>query len=797
MVSNIQKEKIKKQTRLIYIIMGIIIYVFYAFFLFHYSQIKLEYPRYDIAQKLNMAMEHISTNPAEISLSAIKESLKTLLLTSGLGATFLILFITNISLKKHDNPDTVNGEAKLMDSEDLKRYNMRRTDPFNKPTSDGPKNMILSEEIKLAIDNRHTRRNCNTLVIGGSGAGKSRFFVSPNILQYNSNFVITDPSGELLRDYGKALEDNGYQVKVFNLTDVYKSSRYNPFHYINSEKDIFVLVNTLIKNTNPEGGGKGDPFWENSEKLLITALMLYLWHTAPKKDQNFSKLVQMVGMANIDENDESAQSPLDLLFEDLAKDDPENLAVLQYRKFKLGAGKTLKSILISVGVRLQTFELSDIKYLTNDDTLQLESFADTKQALFVVIPTADTTFNFLVSMMYSQLFSSLYTYCETRAEYGYMAYLDDLNIIKVEQATKDTSQEAKTKIEQFITEVKNGTHAKFDDVKKLYYIYTQSGSLVGWRGTKEAANTFMNSLKNIKIRKCEARCPYHVRLLLDEFANIGQIPDFDQKLATIRKYEISCAIILQAISQLKEIYDKKWNTIAGNCDTKLFLGCDDEETIKWLVGKMGKKTTIVENTSWSSKGQGNMSLNRSSIDLITVDQVANMDDNECIVTIRGEHPYFGKKYELTKHPNYKYAKETSGQFFLPMKTVEKKNNTPLRENIESSFYENDNNGNDNVVPNKDSNKPNTKLSKEAHTKANKSKADKMVEALNKQTQEENRIKESKNNGFYDNAAVIASSLGFAPGSIQNMDDEQLLEEIESKVIIETITTEDLNYSQTY
>ena len=220
MVSNIQKEKIKKQTRLIYIIMGIIIYVFFAFFLFHYSQIKLEYPRYDIAQKFNMAMEHISTNPAEISLSAIKESLKALLLTSGLGATFLILFITNISLKKHDNPDTVNGEAKLMDSEDLKRYNMRRTDPFNKPTSDGPKNMILSEEIKLAIDNRHTRRNCNTLVIGGSGAGKSRFFVSPNILQYNSNFVITDPSGELLRDYGKALEDNGYQVKVFNLTDV-------------------------------------------------------------------------------------------------------------------------------------------------------------------------------------------------------------------------------------------------------------------------------------------------------------------------------------------------------------------------------------------------------------------------------------------------------------------------------------------------------------------------------------------------------------------------------------------------
>lgn len=596
--------------------------------------------------------------------------------------------------RKHDNPDTVHGKAHFMTLQELKEYNKRRTDPIGYERSDGPNNMILSQDVSLAIDNRNTRRNCNILCIGGSGAGKSRFFISPNVLQYNANFIITDPSGEMLHDYGEGLKANGYKVKVFNLVDVYSGNRYNPFHYIRQEKDAFILTNTLIKNTTPPEGHGGDPFWEKSEQLLIDALVLYLWHTCPEEEQTFSKLVDLINEANVDENDSNAKSPLDELFEQLETEDPENLAVKQYKKFKLGAGKTLKSILISVGVRLQSFDLSDIKYLTSKDEMEFETFADTRQALFIIIPTADTTFNFIVSLLYSQLFMALYNYCETRAEFGWQAYIpmqthyiqqkkgkkkadpptSGKEILKVVQAKNRTeTPKAQKDVEAYVAAIKAGhiktVHNKEEHLYEVYMTYKNDKGekikeLVGWRGDKDLAliNDFKKRLKRIKAEPCRRACPNHVRFLLDEFANIGQIPEFDQKLATIRKYEISCAIVLQAISQLQQIYDKKWNTLAGNCDTKLFLGSDDNETIKWLLETMGKKTVKTMSHSIQDGDKGSESFQTGGEDLITASELTLMAEDECLVKIRAVVPYFGKKYEITKHPNYEYAHSLEGKF---------------------------------------------------------------------------------------------------------------------------------------
>ena len=667
------KEKSKKLTLKIYAIIAGIGYLFGVYWYLHFNTVRTEDPRLDTTAAFELTKQHM-LHPTSIDFSS-DVFMNIFLITLGIIVAGAMAWATK-ALKKHDNPDTVNGEAHLMTLKELNTYNLKRSDPIGKPENDGPNNMIISKDIRLAIDGDATRRNCNVLVIGASGAGKSRFFAAPNILQFNSNFVITDPSGELLNDYGKALEDNGYAVKVLNLVDMYSGNRYNPFHYIKQEKDVFIVVNTLIKNTTPEGKNSGDPFWENSEKVLISALMLYLCYTQPEENRTFSNLVDLINEAEVDENDASAQSPLDKRFYDLERETTEtlpngtkicnNLAVKQYKTFKLGAGKTLKSILISAGTRLEAFKLADIKYLTDADEMHFEEFSDTKQALFVIVPTADTTFNFIVSMMYSQLFTSLYNYVETSVQNGYKVFIDRFNTIKVFHAKNSAeSKEAEQKAKALVKEIKAGTKIKKSKSRNLYRIYTKKGTLLGWRGTVKGAKEFEASLAKVSIEKCRRKCPHHVRFILDEFANIGQIPQFDQKLATIRKYEISCSIIVQAISQLKEIYEKKWNTIAGNCDTKLLLGCDDSETIKWLLETLGKRTTTVQNVSYSDGGKGgSTSYNKSSIEIITADQLTMMQEDECLVKIRGERPLYGKKYELTLHPAYKYANAHKGQFVI-------------------------------------------------------------------------------------------------------------------------------------
>lgn len=658
-VETIKKQKIKKKNRRINNAIVAVVVLSLATIVAHCCTVANDNPRYPFSLIISEGLSHIISDPLDINITTNQG----LLVFASIIIPILGVSIarTNKMLRKHDVADS----AHFMTILEYDNYQKRFTEPFKKKSNEGSNNVIHSADIFLSIDGHKTRRNLNILVIGGSGAGKSRFFVGPNTLQANCNYVFTDPSGELRNDYGKFLENLGYEVVTFDLTDVYRSSFYNPFNYIRTEKDVYVLANTIITNTTPPKGTPSDPIWVNGEKLLLEALILFLWHMAPPEQQNFNQVEKMLTMAQIDENDASAENPLDRLFKGLAEYDEQNLAYKNYTHFKSAAGKTAKSFIISLSARIQAFELPDIAYLTSKDTIHLDQFADSKKALFVVIPTAEDTFSYIVSLLYSQLFMETYNYCETRAKYGYMA-VSGRTPIKVVQANNDSqSKQAKQEIKKFINECKTCT-IKFSKKKKRYNIYNSANELVTWRGKEEDAKSVVKELKSLKLKQCGPKCPHHIRFMLDEFANLSQIPAFPQKVSTMRKYEISVSIILQTLSQLKAIYDKDWNSIVGNCDTKIFLGSDDEETIKWMVTKLGKKNTNLQTTSINAKGEVSISTNNTLADLMTYDQISQMPDTDCIVTVRGCSPYYGKKYEITNHPRYNDAMSTAGTFAIEL-----------------------------------------------------------------------------------------------------------------------------------
>ena len=433
-------------------------------------------------------------------------------------------------------------------------------------------NLLLTQHFRMGLDGYKHKRNLNVLVVGGSGAGKSRTYAIPNIMQCNCSMVITDPKAELLRKTGGVLERNGYEVRVFDLINPETSWCYNPFAYVRDDKDVLKLINNLIRNTTPKGVQSSDPFWEKSETALLQALMLYLLHEAPPEEQNFPMIMEMLGSAQVKEDDEDYQSPLDILFERLEMRDPESIAVKQYAIYKQAAGKTAKSILISCGARLAPFDIAELRELMSYDELELDLVGDRKTALFVIISDTDDTFNFIVSIMYTQLFNLL---CD-----------------------------------------------RADDVYG-------------------------------------GRLPIHVRCLLDEFANIGQIPKFEKLIATIRSREISASIILQSKSQLKAIYKDNADTIEGNCDTTLFLGGKEKTTLKEIAEILGKETIDLYNTSDTRGSQRSYGMNyqKTGKELMSQDEIAVMDGGKCILQVRGVRPFFSNKYDICKHKNYKYLSD--------------------------------------------------------------------------------------------------------------------------------------------
>ena len=441
-------------------------------------------------------------------------------------------------------------------------------------------NIILTQTESLTMNNRpadpRTARNKNVLIIGGSGSGKTRFWLKPNLMQctskkYPVSFVVTDPKGSIVTECGKMLLHYGYRLKILNTINFKKSMHYNPFSYIHSEKDILKLVTALIANTKGEGKA-GDDFWVKAETLLYTALIGYIHYEAPEEEQNLSTLVEMVNTMEVREDDEEFQNQVDLMFEDLAKEKPEHFAVRQYKKYKLAAGKTAKSILISCGARLAPFDIQELRELTAYDELELDTLGDRKTALFLIMSDTDDTFNFLISLVYTQLFNLL---CE-----------------------------------------------KADDVYG-------------------------------------GRLPVHVRCLIDECANIGQIPKLEKLVATIRSREISACLVLQAQSQLKAIYKDNADTIIGNMDTSIFLGGKEPTTLKELAAALGKETVDTYNTGESRGRETSHSLNYQKLgrELMSQDELAVMDGGKCILQLRGVRPFLSNKYDITKHPNYKYTSD--------------------------------------------------------------------------------------------------------------------------------------------
>ena len=487
----------------------------------------------------------------------------------GVAAALLIRLIVYVKGKnaKKFRKNLEYGSARWGRPEDIAPY----VDPKFE------NNVILTQTERLMMSNRpkdpKTARNKNVLVVGGSGSGKTRFFIKPNLMQLHSSYVVTDPKGSIAVECGKLMLRNGYKVKIFNSINFKKSHHYNPFAYIHSEKDILKLVTTLIANTKGDGKS-GDDFWQKAETLLYTALIGYIHYEAPEEEQNFATLIEFINAMEVREDDETFENNVDLAFKELASREPNHFAVRQYKKYKLAAGKTAKSINISCGARLAPFDIQELREITMYDELELDTLGDRKTALFLIMSDTDSTFNFLISMIYSQLFNLL---CE-----------------------------------------------KADDVYG-------------------------------------GRLPVHVRCLIDECANIGQIPNLEKLMATIRSREISACLVLQVQSQLKALYKDNADTIIGNCDSSIFLGGKEPGTLKELNQALGKETIDTFNTGESRGREVSHSLNYQKLgkDLATIDELAVLDGGKCILQLRGVRPFLSDKYDITKHPNYKYLSDAN------------------------------------------------------------------------------------------------------------------------------------------
>lgn len=668
LASALNLKNIPRKTKETILKLGIgfvIFHIWCMFYAVHLLVINMRYPRHGIVTRLKMAFGHMFRYPFKVFPLPPNTGGVLIWMTFLVLLTYFVI-IARIFIRRHFNPDTVQGSAQWL--KNLDDYNRRFTEPFGEVRKDGKNNMIFSEEMFMSMNNKAIRRNMNTLVVGGSGAGKSYNYVGPNIMQANCSYVITDPSGGLFKEYGSFLEYYGYKVKCFNLNHMDKGSHYNPFNYIHSNKDVEILVNTLIKNTTPPDQHAGDPFWEKSETALLVSIISYLYNYTDKEQQTFTNVMNLLRAAEIKEEDATSKSPLDYIFDAVEETDPESFAVKQYKTFKMGAGKTLKSILISAAVRLQAFDLVDVEELTNTDDIDLDSLGDEKSALFVIIPTGDGTFNFLAAMMYSQLFQRLYDYCENTAEFSQCIVDGEGQVVKTFRASSVKESKMKAReAEEFLERAKRSVMT-YNEEFNWYELRTRNDELVLYRGDKKECLTAYRLLQVAKVVPNNKRAnngqalPIHLRMILDEFANIGKIPDFEKKVATIRKYEISVNIILQSLTQLKAMYEKNWSELTGNCDTTIYLGGGaDEETAKWVSELLGKETRVVQSESYGKSGS--VSMNRQGVELLAPAELRVLNEDYCIVIPKSLYAYKGLKYMTHKHPMRKLVESLDPYYF--------------------------------------------------------------------------------------------------------------------------------------
>lgn len=760
--------KPRKQNIKFLIFISTVIYAFLILFGLHYCAYQAVYTKATTTELIRLILNRIQSQPFTFIHTPDGFLGVMFFLTVAYGLAIFYLIADN-QRNKHIREDIANGSAKW--NIDENKYNKTYSSPHGKIEYNGETNMIMTHTIRLNMDTRKTRRNCNMVVIGGSGSGKSRFLVKPNLCEMplNCSFVVTDPSGEMIQSTGKMLSDAGYKIKSFNLVNMKASNCYNPLKYIKTEDDIIVLVDCILKNTSDPNKTGGDDFWEKAQQMMLNAFIGALWKYGGKKDPNdpndkhgtftfngnsnvpqtLLSVMDLMRCCTVEENPKAGATtktnPTDEAFNKLRVDLKEkfgldnDFCLKQYDGFKMGAGKTLKSILISAIARLSAFDVEGLRRLTCTDNIELDKIGDEKTALFIILPTAQGTFNFVSSMMYSQLFQSLYYHAEKECLGNYVVYDSSGEAVKVfpiphfeeefvdndadaeeielaevvidkkskkkakkllknknkaiqlneedklnndvddnydEKAINDKIQEklntlnsssakikeegiaeAKKLANEFVTNAKNVKVLK----KGSKYITKVNDEIVGWYGSEKFARTHAERLKNCSVKTLGLRLPFHVRLMMDEFANIGEIPDFTQKLSTMRKYEISCTIILQSLSQIKKMYEKDWGTILGNCDSLLFLGCPEYETQEYISKRLGKATVKVRNSSVSkgSKGSHSLSYNLTARDLMTPEEVGLMGDQECLYFLRGVDPFRVPKFKYETHHNYQYTGDAS------------------------------------------------------------------------------------------------------------------------------------------
>lgn len=776
----------KKSSFKIYVFFGIIVYAIIVLLILHTKAYMINDFRLSTSEAFSYAVTALKTHP--FTFAAVPTGCG-----SSIGIITIILFVALYYLYleeakyRHSMENATHGSSKFND--DLPSYNKRFSSPEGSANHTGNNNMILTNEVYLSMNTRQTRRNNNVLVIGGSGAGKSRYVVKPNLCEMpiNTNFICTDPSGELLADTGAMLEGCGFDLKVFNLVDMRKSHHYNPLRYIETENDVLLLADCILQNTTDPKKQGGDDFWEKAQKLELQAFIFLLWLHGDELGlpRNFDSIMKLMRGCTVSENASSSTelSETDKYFSMVefgytiqngkrilaSKDMPvkesktvngityvkgygEDISVKQYKNFKMGAGKTLKNILISSMARLSSFDSQEIVDLTSTDDIDLKSIGDKKTALFVILPQEHDSFNFLAAMLYHQLFQTLYFHAENECQGNYIVKdklgenvkvfpiphnlpeidddVDNEEDIEISLSLTNNKESFIDKLKEKISVKKNQKKNKNNDdlknteedewrnaeaneeatrpddspgeiddekVKETAESYaeqlkkcklTKKGSTFYIKceidGKEEIIETLKNeeyafkrasALKECSVTRCGLYLPYHVRFMLDEFANIGQIPQFTKKLATMRKYEISSTVILQSITQLKEIYKDDWGSIVGNCDSFLFLGCPELETQEYVSKRLGKKTIRIRNSSISHGGKGgsSSSYQYQARELMLPEELGMMSDTECICLIRGVYPFRGPKYEYEKHPNYKYTadKDKKNLYKLKLKKYER------------------------------------------------------------------------------------------------------------------------------
>ena len=682
------KPKYTRSLKQKLIIAGVIfaVYAITMLMLAHYFLVKQENPMLGQSIIFNMALQEMMSFKIFQIFPLPQNFLVWMVIGTAMAA---VIIWEEVSFNQMTRSDLAGRQKIVSEGRDMDYYNIKNTYPAGKKKIDKKMNLWFADGVALDL---LRQGNLHTVIFGGPGTGKSASEAIPNLLNANMSYIVTDPSGELLRGYGKYLENKGYDIKVFNLIDTTKSSHYNPLMYLEKEEDVDILVNTLIENTTSPDQRSGEKFWQDCEILLISACIFYLWKYRPVKERNFSTLMTLVRAANVSEEDSSSKSPLDGLMDEIRKTNPNDITLKKYDNFRLAAGKTLKGILISVAARLQAFDLQNIQNLTNYDDIHLDRMTDHRTAMFILIPTADDTFNFIAAMMYSQLFQSLYYFHDNVQQQSYLVHNGTLvqEVFRPHDGV-DNSKEA----DDYIASLKD-TMIVEDKDRKLFNVVTKDGVSVAHRGTEAEAEIaqkeLMHCKKSLGFDKIRT-LPNPVLLILDEFANIGKIPHFDKRLNTSRKYGLNMFVILQSLPQLKYMYKDNWGAIVGNCDVIVFLGGQDLETNEYLSKIMGQGTIQQRSDSisvgGSGSGGGNVGISLKEDTLFKPADLAQMDNSYCIYHLIGENPIFRKKNFPFETAEFEEAK-AAGFYNIPGGNdveAEQAKETAKKKEMQQKIYE--------------------------------------------------------------------------------------------------------------